>query len=540
MSEPDKIALVRPLPASMTRRSFLRGAIGAAVAAAGTTALAGCSGGSGASSDGSSFNVDVSASAGETFDTQLTSTTWGASENICEPLIKLNPETLQLEPVLLTGMPTVSDDNLTYSFELKDGVKFHDGSALTSTDVQYTLTRLLAKQAEADSFVYIQGGQDVVDGKATELSGFAIQDDRHFTITLREVFSSFLNMLAQFYANIYPHEACEAAGDDWGHGTNFIGTGPYKLTANDEQTTVTLDAFEDYHEGKPSIDRINVTYTAQADQRMMRYKSGACDLCFFDPSLLEQYRNDADVKDQIAYAATGATQFVNLNLNDDRLKDVRVRQALSLAINRQELCDTVLAGAAQPCSGFVPPSVTGYTEGNDVLPYDPDQARQLLSDTGVSNLTLDAIARDSENDVMVAIQGYWQAIGVTLNIRQVDNSTYSSERKAGNMIVGMVRWSTLSYVGCEMMASFFRSDNASTRSSNYNSPEFDGFIDASRKATDDDTALDNTRKADNQLVRVDYATIPVDWPQDPYVLRSGYSGLEILVDPHFGNLKKDA
>ena len=129
------------------------------------------------------------------FDTQTTSLTWDASENICETLVELDPDTLEVKPVLLTKLPGVSDDGLTYSFELRNDIKFHDGSTMTTEDVEYSLTRLLAAKAAAACFVCIEGGQEALDGTATTLSGFTAPAKPHFTIRLKQVFSSFLNML---------------------------------------------------------------------------------------------------------------------------------------------------------------------------------------------------------------------------------------------------------------------------------------------------------------------------------------------------------
>ena len=335
MAGHQTFAIAHALPASLTRRSFLKGALGSAVAAAAIGATA-CSGGEAASTSGSSpavLKVGVE-NPKASFDTQTASLAWGASENICETLVELDPDTLEVKPVLLTKLPDVSDDGLTYSFELKDDIKFHDGSTMTTEDVEYSLTRLLAKKAEADSFVYIEGGQEVLDGTATTLSGFTATDSMHFTIRLKQVYSSFLNMLCQFYASIYPKAACEAAGDAWGQGTNFIGSGPYKLDSNDDSSEVVLKAFEDCHEGKPGLDEIDVYYIDDANTRMMNYKNGDIGLCFFSTSLLTQYEADSNVKDQIQMYMPGSTQFVNLNLNEPKLQDARARHSPSQSTAR--------------------------------------------------------------------------------------------------------------------------------------------------------------------------------------------------------------
>lgn len=539
-----RTAFAHPLPNSISRRSFLRGSLGAAVLAAGAS-LTACGSGASDGTDGSTSEGSVILRVGtnnpkSTFDTQTTSNTWGASENICDTLLALNTQTLEVEPLLVTELPTVSDDGLVYSFELKEGVKFHDGSTLTANDVKYSLTRLMKKAAETDSFVYIEGANDVIGGTADELTGVEVQDDTHFTITLTQVYSSFPNMLCQFYASIYPEKACEAAGDDWGLGTDFIGCGPFYLESNDDSTEVVLKAFDDYHGGRPAIDEVRVTYIDDANTRMMNYKNGDIDLCFFDISLLNQYTSDDDVKDDIVYYTPAATQFVNLNLNVEALKDVRVRQALSLAIDREELCETVLSGAALPCTGFIPPSETGNDADADVLEYDPDKARELLEEAGVTDLSLTAQIRSQDQTVMVAIQNYWKQIGVNVDVQTIDAGLWRDSRANGSLEVTTVLWSTLSFVGVEHMGSYFYSTYASTRSSFYDSPEFDGYVDAARAALDDETALENTIKADNQLVRTDYATIPVDWPQNPYVLRKGFDGLDILVDFHYKDMTYSA
>jgi peptide/nickel transport system substrate-binding protein len=103
-----------------------------------------------------------------------------------------------------------------------------------------------------------------------------------------------------------------------------------------------------------------------------------------------------------------------------------------------------------------------------------------------------------------------------------------------------VTWSTLSFIGVEFMASYFYSSNASQRSSFYSSSAFDGYVDAARTTLNEDEAKEDTIAADRQLVRTDFATIPVVWPKTPYVLREGYDGLSILVNFHHKDMSKSA
>jgi len=540
MSTSNQGVLARALSPDLTRRSFLRGALGSAALAA-TMPLVACGGGSNGGGDEGAGEAVLrfgTSNPGANVDTQLTSNTIGISENVCDTLVTLNPDTQEVEPLLLTSLPTVSEDGLTYSFELKSGVKFHDGTELTANDVKYTFERLFKLKSQTDSYTYIVGAQDIIDDKATELTGLEVQDDTHFTITLTQVYSSFVRMLCQFYASIYPAAACEAAGDNWGIGTDFIGTGPFKIESNDDSTECTLVAFDDYHEGRPALDRIEITYIDDAGSRVMSYQNNDIDLCFVDTSLLEQYKDDPEISAALVYYTPAATQFLNLNLNGPEFQDIKVREALSLAINRQELCDTILSGAALPCTGFIPPSESGSDPNGTVLEYNVDRAKELLTEAGNPTVSFTAKVRPVDENVMVAIQGMWSEIGVDCKVETMDPQQWRDDRAAGNLVCTLVTWSTLSFVGVEHMGSYFTSDKASLRSSFYNSPEFDAYVQAARSALDEAEVTENTIKADNQLVRTDFGTIPVDWPQNPYVLREGFDGLEVLVDFHFKHVTK--
>ena len=540
MSTSNQGVLARALSPDLTRRSFLRGALGSAALAA-TMPLVACGGGSNGGGDEGAGEAVLrfgTSNPGANVDTQLTSNTIGISENVCDTLVTLNPNTQEVEPLLLTSLPTVSEDGLTYSFELKSGVKFHDGTELTANDVKYTFERLFKLKSQTDSYTYIVGAQDIIDDKATELTGLEVQDDTHFTITLTQVYSSFVRMLCQFYASIYPAAACEAAGDNWGIGTDFIGTGPFKIESNDDSTECTLVAFDDYHEGRPALDRIEITYIDDAGSRVMSYQNNDIDLCFVGTSLLEQYKDDPEISAALVYYTPAATQFLNLNLNGPEFQDIKVREALSLAINRQELCDTILSGAALPCTGFIPPSESGSDPNGTVLEYNVDRAKELLTEAGNPTVSFTAKVRPVDENVMVAIQGMWSEIGVDCKVETMDPQQWRDDRAAGNLVCTLVTWSTLSFVGVEHMGSYFTSDKASLRSSFYNSPEFDAYVQAARSALDEAEVTENTIKADNQLVRTDFGTIPVDWPQNPYVLREGFDGLEVLVDFHFKHVTK--
>ncbi|MBF0911937.1 MAG: ABC transporter substrate-binding protein [Atopobiaceae bacterium] len=526
---------------NLSRKTFLRGSLAAAVVAGSAALLTGCNSSGGENSDKKVLRFGVN-NPKVTFDTQKTSGSVGVSEAVAESLIVLNPETKELEPNLITSLPTISDDGLTYSFELKEGVKFHNREILKSSDVKYTLTRMFlpaTKATSIDSYAYIEGAKDIIAGNSEELTGVVIKDDRHFDIKLTQPYSTFNAIMAQFYAVIYPEKACKEAGDAWGTETNFIGTGAYKLVSNDGSTEVVLEGFADYHEGKPGLDELRFVYIDDANTRMMNYKNGDIDLAFISQTLIQQYQNDESVSKEIVNYTPASTQFVNLNLKSSNLSDVRVRQALSMAIDRDTICSTILSGVAKPAKSFIPSSESGYNDSAPEFEYDVDKAKELLAQAGVSNLTLNAQVRSQDQTLMVALQDAWSKIGVTCNVSVIDSGVWSDSRTNGDLEVTLVTWSTLSFQGVEHMGSYFRSDRAAKKSSFYNSKDFDNLVDQARlTVNDNDRMLELTRQADTLLTHTDYACIPVDWPQMPYALKPEFSGLQVLVNPHFEKVQK--
>lgn len=521
------------------KKKFLTALVSAGVAA---LALSGCGGGasestkaadqtdSAAESSAQTAGEDGArkvlrygqANSGEGLDMQKSTSSRSAAiaDEVTESLLRFDDDNNE-EPVLLTDFPSVSDDGLTYSFELKQGVHFTNGTELTSKDVKFTFERMFTPSTAAKSTAYfnmIQGAQDMLAGSATELSGFEIVDDYHFNITLEYPFAPFVKNIGTSYADIFPEDACTAAGENWGLGTDLIGTGPYKIEENDDTTQVVLVKNEDYHGGEVNLDELQFIFYDDDQTKLIAYENGDIDLADLNASLLSQYQ--ANYADEItAYYPLG-TAFISMNLNDQYLSDVNVRKAISLAINREELVDAVLNGAGIPATSYLNNGIPGHDDSLSVYEYNPEKAKELLAEAGYADgITITSEVRQSDQAVYSAIQGYLAEVGINMELNVVDNATYNSDRTAGKIPLTGMTWNALYPDGDFQMYNYFYSSKSDAQGVFYHNDEFDKLLGDARKSTDEDARAEMYKEADKILSQDDYACIPLYYPQSQFIAK---------------------
>ena len=510
---------------SLSRRSFLKASAATAGGAAAASMLAAC-GGAGAADSGSKKKVLRFAQSNAKQGLDMQKSTNSGSSSIADCIFE-SPlrwtEDNELVPCLLKEIPTFEADGVTLHCELKPNIKFHDGSTLTASDVKYSFERMFKPETGGKStYMYdlIKGAKEMLAGTATELEGLTVEDDTHFTFVLTNPMVTFVNNLGINYADIFPKDACEKAGKSWGTGTNCIGTGKYKVVSNDDTTEVVLARFDDYHDGKPALDEVHFQFVDDLNTKMMSFKNGDVDYCDLDASQLQQYKSDPAVKDLITQYPTLGVQFVNLNLSSEKLQDVRVRKALSLAINRDELIQSIVGGAGTVPSGWLAPQTPGHDPNAPAFEYDPEKAKALLAEAGVTNLELSAKVRANINQKqLVAVQDYWSKIGVKLTVETEDNGVWAQDWADGSLEITAVGWFPLYADADNHMYTYFYSENAKGKSSFYNNPEFDALVSQARVEQDKQKRADLYRQADDILTRQDYATLPLYYPKNQFVAK---------------------
>ena len=256
---------------------------------------------------------------------------------------------------------TISEDGLTYTFKLRKGVKFHDGSEVTADDVIYSINRY-AENSQLSSFY--------------NMAGVTKDDDETVTIRLAEPDTDFLAVLT---LAIIP----ESNEDP---DRKVIGTGPYKFVSRVPQESVTLEAFEDYWGEKAKIANITLKVIANPDAIVMELKGGAVDLyCRVTDTQAAELMQDDDF--EILEGTMNLVQALYLNNNVAPFDDVRVRQALCYAIDPQEIMDFVSGGKGTEIGSSMFPAFGKYFDENLNHVYDQnlDKAKELLAEAGYAD-----------------------------------------------------------------------------------------------------------------------------------------------------------
>ena len=281
--------------------------------------------------------------------------------NAGEGLVGFQPGETEVSPQLAEEID-VSDDGLTYTFTLREGVTFHDGSELTSEDVKFSLERAI-------NMNHPQGAAFLIAG----IESIDTPDELTVEITLAEPNITFLSRLAYATGTILPSEGhypapdaaveadeeqLEAAADEFVQ-EEFIGTGPYRVAEFRENESLTLETFEDYWGEAPRNDRVMVRFFQTSSQMKLALENGEIDVAYRDLSPDE--RQDLEGQDgiQVVEGDGASIRYLVINPLLEPGDDPDVRRAIAAAMDRERIVEDVFAGAATPLYSMIP---TGFEE----------------------------------------------------------------------------------------------------------------------------------------------------------------------------------
>lgn len=551
----------------ISRRNFLKVA-GVGAAALGLAACGGSKSGStaasgNASSAGSStgsintagFTVQYGSNP-ETLDPALNSAVDGGNTiiTVFETLLIIN-ENNETVPGQAESW-TTSEDGLTWTFTMRDGLKWSDGSELNAKDFEYSFKRMAdpdtaAPYAETclgmiDGFEEAAGfpdadGNPTVEPNLDALNVKASDDGKTLTIVLGYP-CSYFDKIAAFAAMSPVQKATvEANGDAWCTSPDtYVCNGPYMITEWTPSERIVLTKNPNYVGGwdnsKIVTDTITLLLLEDSSASFAAYNSGEAVLIKDVPTDEIPSLTKAEDGGDFYVDTILGTYYVSLNLKRDAFKDAKVRKALSLAIDRDYVANTIMQGTYSTADSIVGPSIVdenGYFHDNGNAPYisadyeaNLAEAKKLLAEAGYPNgegyPTIEYSCNDAGYHVPLAeyLQQAWGDLGITLTISKMEWSSFTAARRAGEYDVARNGW-VMDYNDPSNMLDLFCSGNGNN-DGKYSNPEFDAAIEASRVA-DVSEHFAQLHKAEDILME-DTGCLPIAYYNDYWLQSSSLKG----------------
>ena len=550
----------------ISRRNFLKVA-GVSAAALGLAACGGSKSGSTATSGSTAgstaggvntagFTVQYGSNP-ETLDPALNSAIDGANTiiTIFEPLLLIN-ENNEVVGGQAESWET-SEDGLTWTFTMRDGLKWSDGTDLNAKDFEYSFKRMVdpntaAPYAETclgmiDGFEEAAGFPDA-DGNPTAepnpdaLNVKASDDGKTLTIVLSYPCSYFDKMAAFATMSPVQQATVEANGDAWCTSPDtFVSNGPYMITDWTPSERIVLTKNPNYVGGWDSSkivsDTITLLLLEDSSASYAAYNSGEAVLVKDVPTDEIPSLTKAEDGGDFYVDTILGTYYVSLNLQRDAFKDAKVRKALSLAIDRDYVANTIMQGTYSAADSIVGPGIvdeSGYFHDNGNAPYisadyeaNLAEAKKLLEEAGYPNgegyPTIEYSTNDAGYHVPLAeyLQQAWGDLGITLTINKMEWSSFTPARRAGEYDVARNGW-VMDYNDPSNMLDLFCSGNGNN-DGKYANPDFDAAIDASRVA-DSAEHFAQLHKAEDILME-DMGCIPVAYYNEFWLQSSSLKGV---------------
>ena len=520
---------------ALSRRSAL--ALGLAVPAAVTMAACGQGGGGGAAAGGAPVQ-------GGTL-TYLEPQTWstlyppaggfypngGILNNITDRLLHQNPETLELEPWIATALPEVNDDATEYTFTLREGVTYSDGTPLDAENVVKNF----------DLFGRGDAGRALTVSEAINNYDHGEVVDPH---TVRFHFSApapgFAQAVSTINSGLLANSTLDRSNEEFGPGSaqDVIGSGPFVIAAEEIGTTLSVTAREDYawgpesagHTGRAHLDGIEYVVAAEESVRVGTVTSQQAHIAR-QIEAPDETRFEAEGLSIHAAATNGVNNGLNLRFRDPAFEDVRVRQALIAAIDRQAILDTLFTASYPLATGALATTALGYLDTSEHYAHDPEKATALLDEAGWAlgadgirtrdgaplRLTVnEALPQPRSKEVITLIQEQLAGFGIEVHLLPGDQAAQDAARSEPGTL--QVFHSMVGRADFDVLKSQYSSDNRNVLlntepDGSVGDPDLDELLAAVASAPDRESRTEASAAAQTHLAEQAYILPLFEEPQ---------------------------
>jgi oligopeptide transport system substrate-binding protein len=421
-------------------------------------------------------------------------------------LVSFDPN-LNLVPEIAESWD-ISPDGTVYTFHLRANAKFHDGRAVTAQDFIYSWERAADPATNSDTVLTylgdIVGLKEMHEGKASSISGLKAIDDRTLQVTIDAPKLYFPLKLTYPTAFVVDKKNVES-GEEWYRQPN--GTGPYKLTRWDSFQIMIFEANPDFYLGEPSIKTVVIQLYSGVGIRL--YESGEIDMTGISTYDVPRVLDPNDPLHADMHSAVNlCTSYIVFDVTKPPFDDLKVRQAFTLAFDRQKYLDVVYNGIGLPAAGLYPPALPGFSSELKGLSYDPEQARKLLAESkygGATGLppivfTDSGIGNDAGASAAAMAQMWQQNLGVTITIENLDPNNYSDLLYSGQHGQLFDYGWCADYPDPENFADALFHTGASQNLGNYSNPALDAILDQARTEMDVTKRIQLYQQAEQMIV----------------------------------------
>jgi peptide/nickel transport system substrate-binding protein len=455
---------------------------------------------------------------------------------VTEQLVAFDDEDPELVPGLAESWD-ISDDGLEYTFSLREGVMFHDGTPFNAEAVEYSLLR----QVNEDHPAHGYGTYPYSSFYFATLDSVEIVDEYTATIIQSTPRASFLAALAAAAAGIVSPTAVEEYGEDYPQ--HPVGTGPFEFVSWNVGVEVILQANQDYWGNAPGLDRVIFQPFIEEQARLTALQTGGVNFIVdVPPDNIEPLEEDANIT---VLKQTGIHfWYVGFNVTSEPLTDARVRQALAHAIDKESITRDVLKGTGEPAISMLNPGTWGFTDDIPVYEYDPDRARELLEEAGHGDgLEISMWVPESGSGMQspvpmaTVIQANWADVGVTAEIQTFEWGAFLDTLRTGDQQVFCNSWMAGLPDPDMTLFPFLHSSQHAPNGPNrffYTDEEVDRLLEEARASTDQDERAEMYREV-QRIVYEDVPLIPIEHQVQTAAMTQNVTGFEL--HPNFDLLR---
>lgn len=435
-----------------------------------------------------------------------------------------------------------SDDGLTFTFTLRDGVKFHDGRVLSSADVKYTLD-LVFTSSFAKSASFFEG---TGENKRSYIKSVDAPDSRTVVVTLTKPWVGLLSNLVP--VAIVPKDSYES------QKTHPLGSGPFKfITYDNAQQVCDLEGFSEYWEGAPTLQKVRVRVINDMNALQSELQAGRVDIAPLPTSLSPDAvkRLEQDPNLQVKVFGGSNVVLLTINTSSPPLDNVKVRQAIACAIDRESLIRDLLLGYGKIAHSIIPEESWAYTPGM-TYSFSPDRAKQLLDEAGFRDPDGDGPRMRFAKPVIYkvsgssiagrqyagVIQNYLKNVGIPVEIQTPEANTLFDELRRGNFQIAYSQW-----VGGNQDPIFYKDLFASSEiptetrpsrnRSRYNNPELDKLLEEAVNTFDRQRGKELYTRI-QEIVSTDMPVFPMWYQSNIVIARKNVGNIKVNASGDWG------